>query len=306
MPCTIIAPETLFSRFMGLVFVLPSLMMNLAVGNALARSYKSRNLQKVLGLCVFVACTVDAAFISSHLQYFASGGAWQGWGPVTVAFNAIKRVNSAVILYTLCLRASLMIPALKGLPAIWINAVTTIYLAIGLAGSACHIYSYTAGNWVSSAAYANPVYPVYRILDLVAVSLYMLLAVVTEANFLLAGYENEHSQRRLISARPFYNPFLFTVLELVAAILVIAQLIAGIQSTLYGSAPYNETFLLGLVWYNSTMLVDLLRMRAPSGNVLTEGTVALARSQGKLSNTMQAVVTESSILSPKRARNFME
>ncbi|KAI9217033.1 hypothetical protein BC828DRAFT_275417 [Blastocladiella britannica] len=308
MLCTIIALETLFSRFMGLIFVIPSLMMNLAVGNALARSYKGRNLQKILGLCFFVACAVDAAFISAHLQYFASGGTWQGWGPVTVAFNVVKRVNSGVIIYTLCLRASAVIPALKQIPKVWTKVFTAVYLAIGLAGSACHIYSYTAGNWVSSVAYANPVYPVYRVLDLVAVSLYMLLAVITDIQFLMIGHQNHHSQRQFVSARLFYNPFLYVLLEVGIVIIVIAQLAAGISNTLYGSAPYNEAFLLAIVWYNSTLLVQLLSSRAAGGNLLTEGTNGVSgvsspsskgnpRSNGTTSTAVGSSLAKNNLLS---------
>ncbi|KAI9190504.1 hypothetical protein H9P43_001938 [Blastocladiella emersonii ATCC 22665] len=250
----VVDPILFVSRLSALITCLPSLMTNLNTINCVWQRYAGRGVQKAIILSCMVAAIIDLGFLYCVCSWLFYSGAWFPWGPLTVCLNVIKRINSAVVVLMVFLRATALLRSLRSLKRFqyWYMAG---YLLIGGVSSFCHLHAYIAGDWVSKSAYYQATYKFYRVSDVVAVAYYALPALATDVSFITLAATNPQIASRFKAIRPFYNAKQFVIYELIMLVVVLVPLFLGISDPLYGSAPYNEAFLLALVCQNASYSV---------------------------------------------------
>ncbi|KAI9188983.1 hypothetical protein H9P43_000406 [Blastocladiella emersonii ATCC 22665] len=265
-----ISPVLLLSRLAGLSTCLPSLITNVNIFNCVWQRNKGRRVQTAILIYAVVAGIIDIAFLACHVTWFYTSGTWPSWGVATVVLQLLKRLNSAVVVFLVFLRSTVLVPSLHDLHS-YRHAYLVVYLAIGCTSVICHVYSYAQAGWVSSLAYEHMAYRMHRIMDALAVAYYTVPALLTDLSFMAMAKANPQIASRFSVLKPFFNTSVYFGFEMVMTLAVLVPLFLGVTDTLFGSAAYNEAFLLALVCQNSSYSV---RAAAPGVTTRSKSTAA--------------------------------
>ncbi|KAI9164569.1 hypothetical protein H9P43_008428 [Blastocladiella emersonii ATCC 22665] len=263
----------LVNRLLGLMTSGPSVMTTVNVINCVAQRYKARALQKAIIASSLVSLLVDLLVVFSVTTWVIDP-AWSFMVPMIVAITALKRLHSVVPVHLSFLRMTAVIPTLNVWKN-WANLYTAGYVVLGASSVACQVYAYSTNGWDSARARSSAAFSLgYRGFNVASIVYYAAVAIGSDIYFLSLSRKSPILAQRFSQIRQFYNIWIYCVMELLVAAVVVVPLILSVSGSGYDwvSSTYTEQFLLALITLNASLsikAVSLMVDDSSSGNLTT-------------------------------------
>ncbi|KAI9164517.1 hypothetical protein H9P43_008376 [Blastocladiella emersonii ATCC 22665] len=285
-------PALLISRMAGLITSGPSILLAINVLNSVLQRYRGSPLQVVILGCGTLSIATDVLILVAVGSWIVSPS-FPGWVGCVLAINILKRLHSVVTAYLAYLRMTAIVRPLTSLKR-FVVPYTVLYAVCGVVSVACQFDAYASSGWNAARARVTPSFQVgYRVFNLICVLLYAVPAIGTDIYFFLVTGRSTNMAKRFDAIKQFFNPNVFSFLELVLLFSVCIPLILGMAfpDQEWTSPTYTENCLLSTIALNATMTVKAAVLMpgeisgSTEGHHTTSGRTGASTTRGGLGST---------------------
>ncbi|KAI9358568.1 hypothetical protein DFJ73DRAFT_774334 [Zopfochytrium polystomum] len=255
------APNALqvLGRVAGIIIAGPSMMTNVSSLNSIFFSYKGRPVQ-IAGIASTVLALITDVLILVATVWVTIDSKWAYLSQSSVAINVLKRLYSVNVVYVTALRFQAInrqraVALLSSWPIV---AYVTLYALFSATTLGFQVHAYVSNDWVAAAARASDSFRLYRILNLVTTSIYVLLGVVVDVQFMMLGKTNPMQKSNFARLRMFYNHWIYLAYELVSFAGFTVNIIWGLVDPVNVTGfVYVEQMVLSMMMLNGLSLVQV-------------------------------------------------